>query len=364
MTNDSLHTKCKSCGGVMHYSPAAENLQCLYCNSIVDIDKSPAVMKSNDFSAWKERAQSNETVEAVELKCRQCGASTTMPANVTGAKCAFCGTPSVISDAAMRRFWPPEYLLPFKITEKQSGANFTTWLRKKWFAPSKLRKNAIDTDAFKGVYLPFWIFDADTVTDYKGERGVDRKDEYVKKDGTRASRTVTQWYQARGSVAVQFRDLMVHASKTLPDDISMQLTQWDMENCVTYRKEFLAGFVTEIYQRDVKASFDDAKQKMTTDIDSAIRRDIGGDRQRVGTKHTEYEELKFRHMLFPVWMSAFKFNNKLYQFVVNGRNGKVVGQYPKSTLKIVLTVVALVLVIGTVLAVVWPYLSDYWNSLD
>ena len=106
------------------------------------------------------------------------------------------------------------------------------------------------------------------------------------------------------------------------------------------------GFITELYQSDFRESLDDAKKKMETVIDEAIRKDIGGDKQHINSKNTEYNDLKFKHLLLPVWISAFKFNSKLYQFVVNGRTGQVVGEYPKSMAKIVSIVLAIIAVIG------------------
>ena len=116
-------------------------------------------------------------------------------------------------------------------------------------------------------------------------------------------------------------------------------------NCVAFRKEFLAGFITEIYQRDFRDSLDGAKKKMELIIENAICRDIGGDKQRIQAKNIQYNDLKFKHLLLPVWISAFRFQNKVYQFVVNGRTGQITGDYPKSTAKIVSIVLAVIAVI-------------------
>ena len=343
---DVLQTKCPSCGGFMQYSPAAENLKCVYCGNIVELDKTAAEIKENDFLYWKDRANESgsnegaETVETPEIKCRQCGANTTLPPNISAAKCAFCGTPLIVNEASVKRFWQPEYMLPFKITDKESGKNFSKWLSKKWLAPSKLKKSAVSPDSFKGVYLPFWTYDANTDTDYTGQRGVNRKERYKNQKGEMVERTVTDWYNTNGYVKVEFDDVLVPASQTLPASISNELTNWDLNNCVAYRKEFLAGFITEIYQRDFRVSIDDAKKKMEIEIESAIRRDIGGDKQRINSKNVHYKDIKFKHLLLPVWISAFRFKDKVYQFVVNGRTGKVTGQYPKSKAKIVAIVVA------------------------
>ena len=346
---DALQTKCAACGGVMQYSPAEENLKCLYCGKITELDKTAAEIVENDFLYWKDRANESagdDMVEAAEIKCRQCGANTSLPPNVSGAKCAFCGTPLIMNEATVKRFWQPNYLLPFKVTDRQGGKNFANWLSNKWLAPSKLKKSAISHDSFKGVYLPFWTYDANTRTLYRGERGINRTVSYTNSQGKKATRTETQWYTASGNVSVMFDDVLVPASQTLPANIANRLTNWDMKNCIAFRKEFLAGFVTELYQRDFRECITDAKTIMDQTIDSTIRKDIGGDKQRINSKNTEYYDLKFKHLLLPVWISAFKFNNKLYQFVVNGRTGQVIGEYPKSTAKIVMIVLAILAIIG------------------
>ena len=345
---DALQTKCKSCGGIMEYSPADENLKCVYCGYISDLDHSAAEIEENDFAHWKDRADENneqQTMEVVEIKCRQCGATTTLEPNISAAKCVFCSTPLILSQAAVKRFWQPEYLLPFKVTTKESGANFKNWLGKKWFLPAELKKGGVYTDMFRGVYLPFWTYDANTYTKYTGERGVDRTQTSRNNKGEQVQRTVTDWYPALGEVSIPFDDIVVPAATTLSPKIMSQLTNWDMMNCVAYRHEFVAGFTTEIYQIDFREGIEKAKEKMDNVIDSTIRADIGGDKQKIKNKDTQYNDLMFKLLLLPIWISAFKFNGKLYQFVVNGRTGQVVGEYPKSTSKIVMLVVAIIAII-------------------
>ena len=351
---DALQTKCKSCGGIMQYSPADEDLKCIYCGYTGGLDKTPVEIMENDFEQWKNRADETadeETVEIAEIRCRQCGAVTTLPENTSGAKCAFCATPLIMNEASVKRFWQPEYLLPFKVTEKASNENFRKWLGKKWFLPSKLKKENVSTDRFKGVFLPFWTYDAQTSTDYTGERGVNRTEVSRNNKGEEVRRTITDWFRTSGNVEIPFDDIVVPASKTLPNSIMNNLTNWDMMNCLGFRKEFLAGFITEIYQRDFRESITDAKKKMESVIEDTIKVDIGGDDQRIHSRHIRYSDLKFKHLLLPVWISAFRFNNKVYQFVVNGRTGQVIGQYPKDKGKIAMLVIAIIAVIAALVLI-------------
>ncbi len=352
--SDALQTKCKSCGGIMLYSPADEDLKCVYCGYTTALDHTAAEIEENDFNQWKDRADKNseeQIVEVAEIKCRQCGATTTLAPNVSAAKCVFCSTPLILNEASVKRFWQPEYLLPFKITDKESGANFKKWLGKKWFLPSQLKKGGVQTDMFKGVYLPFWTYDAETFTQYTGERGENRNESYRNDKGEEKSRTVTDWFPTSGEVSESFDDIVVPASETLPSSIADRLTKWDMANCVAYRKEFMAGFITEIYQIDFRDGIQKAKEKMDSVIESSIKSDIGGNTQKIRSKHTKYNDIKFKLLLLPIWISAFKFNGKLYQFVVNGRTGEVIGQYPKSTAKIVTLIVVILAIIAALVLI-------------
>lgn len=346
---DALQTKCSACGGYVHYSPREQKLKCVYCGKTDELDLTPVEIEENDFNEWKDKSDDNldeQTQEINEIKCRQCGANTSLAPNTSAAKCVFCGTPLIMNEAAVKRFWQPEYMLPFKVDEKMCRENFNKWIGKKWFIPSKLKKENISTDTFKGVYLPFWTYDANTQTVYTGERGENRTESSRNDKGEEVKRTVTDWYPTSGEVSVEFDDVLVPAAKSLPPHIMSQLTNFDMMNCVGYRKEFMAGFIAEIYQTDFREGLPIAKQKMEAIIEDKINNDIGGDKQRITRKNILYNDLMFKLLMLPIWISAFRFDGKLYQFVINGRTGQVIGDYPKDKMKVFLVVLGIVLLLG------------------
>jgi hypothetical protein len=44
----------------------------------------------------------------------------------------------------------------------------------------------------------------------------------------------------------------------------------------------------------------------------------------------------FKYILLPVWVSAFRYHDEVYRFVVNARTGEVQGQRPRSWVKLTL----------------------------
>jgi len=87
---------------------------------------------------------------------------------------------------------------------------------------------------------------------------------------------------------------------------------------------------------------------MVADIDSKIRWDIGGDEQRIHSKTTYYENITFKYILLPVWISAYRFKDRNFQFLVNARTGEVQGERPYSWIKITLAVLLVIAIIGTI----------------
>jgi hypothetical protein len=87
---------------------------------------------------------------------------------------------------------------------------------------------------------------------------------------------------------------------------------------------------------------------MAPEIDSKIRWDIGGDEQRILSKTTYYSDITFKYILLPVWISAYRFKDRNFQFLVNARTGEVQGERPYSWIKITLLVLFIIALIATI----------------
>jgi hypothetical protein len=154
-------------------------------------------------------------------------------------------------------------------------------------------------------------------------------------------------------VSNSFDDVLVCASHSLPEKLVNELEPWDLPELVKYNDNFIAGFITESYQTGLKDGFGKAKVRMEDRIRSSVRSDIGGDTQQITTLSTEYNDITFKHILLPLWISAYRYNNKVYRFTINARTGEVQGERPYSAIKIALLVIA---IIGIIVGIV------YWNK--
>jgi len=297
--------------------------------------------------------EQQETYEVATVSCSSCGGTTNLDAHVAAAECVFCGS-TIRRDPASRRLIKPQSILPFKITQKESFQAYKNWLKKLWFAPNKLKKFAHGEQSIRGVYLPHWTYDAATHTRYTGQRGEYYyvSETYTTTDSEGKSVTKkrrvrkTRWYPASGQVTNAFDDVLIVASESLPRKYVAKLEPWDLPALVGFDASFTTGMQTESYTVDIEQGFEEAKDKMEPTIKDTIRRNIGGDTQRIDHFSVAYNNISFKHVLLPVWISAYRFKDKVYRFVVNARTGEVQGERPWSKIKITLAVIAGLILIG------------------
>ena len=291
--------------------------------------------------------EGSDLVQSVKtLSCPNCGARIEIHSDQHATDCPFCATP-VVTDTGVARMIKPQGVLPFVLSEQQAKAALDDWLGRLWFAPSGLVAYARRGRRMTGVYSPFWTFDADSRSEYVGQRGdAYYETVYVTRtvDG-RQQRVAQQvrrirWSRARGTVARRFNDVLVLASSSLPRRFTDGLTPWDMSHLVPYRPEYLAGFEAEGYTIPLADGHSIARQEMNGVIAMDVRRDIGGDEQRVEQVRSDFSAETFKHILLPIWMAAYKYNGKSYRFTVNGQSGRVQGERPYSVWKIALAVIA------------------------
>jgi DNA-directed RNA polymerase subunit RPC12/RpoP len=351
--------KCGSCAGKMSFEPGSDAQKCPYCGFENPIPKSEEDIVELDFKTFlAECPDSKDIVEQLTVDCSECGAQVTTEPNVSAQQCAFCGS-DIIATAHSSKHIKPKSLLPFKVTRKEGQTSFGDWMGGLWFAPNSLKEMARQDGKLSGMYVPYWTYDSDTKSYYTGQRG-----EYyyvtisytTRENGKTVHRTRqerrTRWYSASGTVWESFDDVLILASKSLPRKYTEKLEPWDLDNLVPYKDEYLTGFKAESYQIDLADGFGYSAKIMDVHIRHLVERDIGGDVQRIHSVKTQHDNVTFKHVLLPIWISAYRYKEKVYRFLVNARTGEVQGERPWSVMKIALAVAGGLAAIGTIVAII------------
>jgi predicted RNA-binding Zn-ribbon protein involved in translation (DUF1610 family) len=350
---------CEKCNGKIEFKPGAEELVCPFCGHTQPLPETDETVEEQDFfEALSKAEDSGEMEEISEVKCATCGAEMSLDANVTDDLCPYCGVAISVAPTS-RKLLKPQSLLPFKVPSDEAMQAFKDWILSRWFAPNDLKHYCDHAKALQGMYVPFWTYDARTTTIYTGQRG---EYYYVTQtytttvNGKTVTRTRrvrrTRWYPASGTVCNSFDDILVLASKNLDKKRADALEPWDLENLQPHSEQYLMGFRTEAYQVDLEEGFAEARGRMIDPIRQAIRRDIGGDTQRIHSMTTHYDDITFKHILLPVWLSAYRYQEKVYQFMINARTGEVQGERPWSWIKITLAALGAAAVIGGIVTTI------------
>jgi len=345
-TKEETDKKCPQCAGVMDFDPVTNHLKCPYCDyeEEIELDEDlPTEAEELDFFAAEHTANKDWGVETKTVLCEACGAESVYDALETSGICPFCGSNQVM-EAFEKDTIAPGGVVPFKLSDKQAAEHFHKWIKKQFFCP-KLAQNSARPDKFQGIYLPYWTFDSQTHTTYRGEYGIDK----TKRKANGETYTETRWHRTHGTHQEFIDDELIFAGKKQSEYILKKLEPFDTKANKPYQPEYIAGFISERYSIGLKDAWEKAKisirSKLRKNIEKNIRHQYHADHVRNVTLSTNFKNITYKYLLLPVWISTFKYNDKVYQFMVNGQTGKVSGKTPISIPKVIITIVAIILIL-------------------
>ncbi|HIJ85356.1 MAG TPA: primosomal protein N' (replication factor Y) - superfamily II helicase, partial [Magnetococcales bacterium] len=163
---------CTQCGAHLGFVPGTTSLVCEHCGHAQEVPLSRGEIKELDFDAWLQKAEADGRVEdVVVVQCAGCGATVKPERGTIALACPFCGMAMDLQETSKRQI-KPSSLLPFKVDKKQARDHFVKWVSSRWFAPNKLKMAARSDTPLNGLYVPYWTFDTQTHSDYRGQRGV------------------------------------------------------------------------------------------------------------------------------------------------------------------------------------------------
>src|SRR5205823_247635 len=121
------------------------------------------------------------------------------------------------------------------------------------------------TDTVKGVYLPYWTFDAHVEADWTAEAGYYyyTTETYVENGQTR-TRDVRniRWESAAGHVSTFFDDDLVCASVGVHPNLVRGIEPFPTHDVKPYDAGFVSGWIVERYQIDLIGAAQRARAAM------------------------------------------------------------------------------------------------------
>lgn len=333
---------CPQCGADVIWHPGAARLRCAYCGFERDVvDSGHGVAEQPLEQGLQAPRKVGWGAERRSYRCAKCGAVETLELGAAAGACAFCGTPAVVEQASDPDLVQPAGVLPFRVSRQDALNRFRGWLGSLWFRPRDLKHRA-EIAGVRGVYVPFWTFDAATHSRWSAESG--------RRQGSGKNARIV-WRRVAGELEHFFDDLPVPASRGLDAATAQQLEPFPTRDLATYDPGYLSGFLAEEYGVGLEEAWTRARARMDATLRAACRAEVPGEHCRNLVVDTTYSGLAYKSGLLPVWIAAYRYGAAGYRYVVNGATGKATGTAPWSWVKIGLAValvaLALALIFGS-----------------
>lgn len=324
--------KCPSCGAPLAFDAETGEVTCASCGNTVSIEALRALRESDgeerDFhwgdykSGLNPEAKLDHTAVYV---CQSCGAEIEADENTAATTCPYCGN-NVVLDDRVGGGLRPNAVIPFHITKKQLPEVIRKFYKKKKLLPKDFFSENVVGKA-QGVYVPFWLFDADM----RGSVSLDATKVRTYRQGDYDC-TKTSHYLLRRDGSMSFSKLPVDASTRMDDDLMDSVEPFDYSALTDFDPAYLSGYLADRFDSDPDAELPRAEARMRESAKQqflstapgyqgvTLRSDAGLRLDRASVKYA----------LLPVYLLNCEYRGKQYRYAVNGQTGKVVGELPIS----------------------------------
>ena len=323
--------KCPCCDGAIEFNSTLQKMKCPYCDSEYDVEtlrsydealkEQPKDSMNWDSSAGSEW-QEGETEGLRTYCCNTCGGEIVADETTGATECPFCGNP-VIMTGQFAGSLKPDLVIPFKLDKKAAMEALKKHYRGKPLLP-KVFKDENRVKEVKGVYVPFWLFDADA-------------NGFVRYNATRVRHwsdsnynyTETSHFKIIRAGEIGFENVPVDGSTKMDDTLMESIEPFDISEAVDFRTAYLSGFFADKYDVDAESSTERANERIKRSTEQAFASTVVGYTTVVPVStNIGLQNGRARYALYPVWVLNTKWNDKNYTFAMNGQTGKLVGDLP------------------------------------
>ena len=363
MATQVTNYQCPTCTGPLHFVGKSGRLECDYCGSSFDIAEIEALYAEKEAKAaeaaqkQKKTEAAQKTVDAKEQKsaadgsdwdtsglsrdwgadagsmkaycCPSCGAELICDAATAAMSCPYCGNPSVIP-GQFAGILKPDFVLPFKLNKEDAIKALKKHYLKKPLLPSTFSK-ANHLEEIKGVYVPFWMYDGEA----SGSVQFHATQVHTYTSGDYEI-TETRHYDVGRAGSVGFEKIPVDASSKMPDDYMDSIEPYDYAELKPFSTAFLPGFLADKYDVSIEDSRERADKRCAGSLLSALENTVSGYTTCNETsRDIHLKRGKVHYALLPVWILNTKWEGKDFLFTMNGQTGKLVGNLPVSTKRVI-----------------------------
>ncbi len=324
-----MEYKCPNCAGPLNYEPGTRDMVCPYCDSAVSIEALEAMdalleEETTESAGWSyEGSQWQAGEDGMALyTCNSCGGEIIGEESLGSTSCPFCGN-RVVIPSKFSGTLKPDLVVPFKLNKEEARQALMRHYEGKKLLPGIFRdKNHLDE--IKGVYVPFWLFDAEA--DVKADYGATKVRRW---SDSHFHYTETSHYHVHRSGDMGFDQVPVDGSQAIDDTLMESLEPFHLEDAVDFQTAYLAGYFANKYDVEAESCYPRANERIQRSASQAFRNTVKG-YHTVSPKREDIALTKsrVRYALLPVYLLSTSWDNENYLFAMNGQTGKFVGDLP------------------------------------
>lgn len=292
----------------------------------------------------------------LELSCESCGAELVVEPIHRTARCPYCDSPSVIDRPATADRPDPAYVIGFAIDGNRARTLLRGYLKRRRWAPQSLRRAT--AERVEGVYLPAYLYSSIADSRFRASIGENYTvTEYDAKKKARRRVTKTEFRTLEGSHRCYSDDLVVTASKGIPNSELAAVEPFDLGGLRRFSSAMISGWTAEEPSLSRDASLELARQESRADVVRRLDAFMPGDSHNNLQSATELTDEAMDLTLLPIWVCAVRWRKDRppIRLLVNGQTGKTAGDVPVSWAKIAaaigvgLTLIGLGIIFGALL---------------
>ncbi len=326
---DFVQYKCPCCGAALSFSPETQKLSCNSCGNQYDPETLEKYEREGESSAeqdisWEHQKEAEEAERTGEGKyiCPSCGAEIEADDNTASTTCPYCDNVVVIKKTTSGEY-KPDMMIPFQIEGDRARQMFEDFCKGKRLLPKNFGNKSYLKN-LKGYYVPYWLFDcrADADMSFDATRvraWSDSEYDYVD----------TSYYLVNRAGCMEFYHVPVDGSIEMEDDTTESIEPFDYSGITEFNPAYLAGYETDKYNVDAKTAESRAKERLYNSAEQILRETVRGYNTVIPKRRSlSAERGRVHYALLPVWLFETAYNEKKYQFAINGQTGKMVGELP------------------------------------
>lgn len=325
--------KCKYCGGRVIFDSATQNMKCQFCDSVFQLsdfqneegETDAQSSESGDMGGFSMEGDSwgaDETKGMNVYVCQSCGGEIIADETLGSSKCPYCDN-NIVMKEQFKGDLKPELIIPFKLDKNAAKKKYLDHLNSKKFLP-KVFKDQNHIDEIKGVYVPFWLYDAsvDAHISYEATKEKNWSDNnYTYKE--------TSYFDVKRDGGLSFDKIPADASSKMPDDLMESIEPYDIKGAVPFSTAYLAGYLADKYDVEADTYTEHIQERITSSTLSHFRETVKGyDSVSIRHKNIRISKGETHYAMYPVWLLNTTWNGQKFTFAMNGQTGKFVGNLP------------------------------------